>query len=949
MFEALLTKWKDILLRMFDIRTGEFKRVWLMLLNIFLLIQCLWIIKPIVNSQFLSSVGIDKLPLVFLLVALTALALSTSYSKLLNRIPLSRLMVRTYAVSIFCLLTFAMMLQFHILEYWLSYLFYIGVALFGLITTSQFWLLANLLFSSLEAKRLFGFIGAGAIAGGISGGYLTSLLAQFMDSNTLLFVAGGLLTLSMALNQKIIYTFLPAQTNPGPVNKPNAIQEYPFRLIRNSKHLTYLALIIGISVVVAKLIEFQFSAIAAERIKDPDKLTAFFGFWFSTSNAVALIIQLLVTQRLVAFLGVGRSLFVLPGALFMGTLAVLNTPVIWAGTALKLLDISLKQSINKAATELLILPVPMAIKSQAKTYIDVFVDTTATGIGGIMLIFIVNGLDLSVRAVAILILVLISLWILFVIRVRNEYVLTFQRQLGLTPVETNEEALVLSKTSVLSGMRTTLQSGNVKQILFVLQRVEESKDLRLMPDIIPLLTHESPKVRHAALGCLYYHTDHSIVNKIEPLLKDPDDIVRSRAFACLLAHTRQNRVKFINDHLTDPDPAISGAALVGLATETSGNQIMQHQFLLEERLLENISKAGATKDPEEINTSKVILARSIGYGKIVSFYPMLNQLLKDEDPNVKRHAILGAGNTRDRAYIKTLLPFLIDESTRYTAQRALSKFMPTDLLPVLKEVSSDPDTPMDVLFQLPALAESMDTQQAIDFLFGLLVQQHPSHFKLQVLEVLHKLKEKFPHLTISGKKVTSFLIYEADLYKDTLALSYAAQHNHQNQHEDPAIETARKELIVLLETKLDNILKRIFWILGLNFPPGMITPLFEDLRHQDQNIRITTVELLDNILEPAYKKVVLSIVETAMLNSLSHDDLSRLELRIPTAYSSYESLLNVRDENVKLAVLKLILALKDPSLEPLLAHAAEDENPRIKAFMEKQGAAIRSNILNSNS
>ncbi|HZV68486.1 MAG TPA: HEAT repeat domain-containing protein [Saprospiraceae bacterium] len=919
---------------MFDIRMGEFRRVWLMLINVFLLIQCLWIIKPVANSQFLSTVGIEKLPLVFLLVAVTALALSSSYSKLLHKLPLGRIMKRTYVISILCLLIFAMMMEFHLFEYWMSYLFYIGVAIFGLITTSQFWLLGNVLFSSLEAKRLFGFIGAGAIAGGISGGYITTLLAQFMNSNLLLFVAAALLIVSMIINQQIITAFVPSLNN-AQVTPAKNIQEYPLRLIRNSKHLSYLALIMGISVVVAKLIEFQFSAIASESISDPDKLTAFFGFWFSTSNAVALGIQLLVTQRIVAFLGVGRSLFVLPGALFMGTLAVLNTPVLWASTSLKLLDISLKQSINKAATELLILPVPLAIKSQAKTYIDVFVDTTATGIGGIMLIFLVNGLNLSVRAVCIMVLALISLWIYLAVRVRNEYVLAFQKQLGINPHSRNEKDLVLSNTSVASGMRLTLKSGTTKQILFVLQSIEESKDPRLMPDVIPLLNHESPRVRHAALSCLYYHTDHSITRLIEPLLKDPDDIVRSRAFSCLLAHTRLNRVQFINDYLKDPDPAISGAAIVGLATETRDNPKMQQQFFLEEHLLENISKAGYSDDPEDLVTSKINVARAIGYGKILTFYPMLNRFLKDENPGVLKHAILAAGNTQDPNYVKPLLNFLLDESTRATAQKALAKYKPAEILPILADISNDRNTSTEMLIQLPALAETMDTQQAIDFLFELLVQHHPPSVKLEVLEVLHTVKAKFPHLTISGKRITSFLMHEADLYKDTLALSYAAQQSRKNKKEDPAISQARNELIELLEGKLDHNLKRIFWLLGLNYPPGMILPLFDDLRHKDQEKRISTVELLDNILEPSYKKVVISIVETAMLDNLSSADMSRLELRIPTENSCFESLLKGKDDVVKIAVLKLIEAMKNPKLDHLIQMAAEDEHDRVKNYAER--------------
>src|SRR5258706_4815825 len=111
MFDALSLKWKELLLRMFDIRTGEFRRVLLMQLNVFLLIQCLWIIKPVVNALFLSRVGIDKLPLVFLLVALTALALSKTYSRLLNRLALGTIMIYTYLISILYLLSVAFVLQ----------------------------------------------------------------------------------------------------------------------------------------------------------------------------------------------------------------------------------------------------------------------------------------------------------------------------------------------------------------------------------------------------------------------------------------------------------------------------------------------------------------------------------------------------------------------------------------------------------------------------------------------------------------------------------------------------------------------------------------------------------------------------------------------------------------------------------------------------------------------
>jgi AAA family ATP:ADP antiporter len=886
-----------------------------MLLHIFLLIQCLWIVKPVVNAQFISRVGIDKLPLVFLLVALSALIFSRAYSSLLHRLSLETIMSRTYLVSIFSLIGFGLLLQFDLFADWLSYVFYIGIALFGLITTSQFWLQANLLFSSLEAKRLFGIIGAGAIAGGISGGYVTSLLTQVMESKYLLYVAAGMLLIGMLLNRRIWTEFLTAFHHTRQDNRTKKLQDYPLRLIRNSKHLTYLALIIGISVIVAKLVEFIFSAVAAENIDDPNKLTAYFGFWFSTANAVSLAIQLLLTQRMVAFLGVGRSLFILPGALIMSSIAVLKAPVLWAGTSLKVLDISLKQSINKAATELLILPVPLSVKSQVKTFIDVFVDTTATGIGGLMLIFLINGLDLSVRAVSILILVLISTWILIALRARREYMLAFQKQLGI-PAETSDKTTSLrSDAAIKEGIRRRLQSGTVEQILVLLEGVEESRDITLMKDVIPLLRHDSPKVRLAALSTLYYHTDHSITQYIAPRLKDPDDQVRARAFACLLAHTRQNRVSFINDYLKDPDPAISGAALVGLATETRDNPKMQHQFNLEHRVRARLHAADLTNDEEERVAAKITVVRAIGFGKITSFYPLLLDMMHDNNPSIARRAIMAAGNTNDLLFAKPLLALLTNDATRITAQKALGKFKSEDILPVLTEVVNDPGTSSELLLEIPVLAQTMDTQQAIDFLFSLLTQHPYPDLKFEALQVLHEIKVKFPHLTITGKRIMPYLMEEAALYKNTLALNYAAQLAGKSERADPAVSEARMELIQLLEEKLDHDLKRIFWLLGLSYPPGMILPLYKDLRNQDHDIRISTVELLDNILDPGLKKVVISIVESAMQEQLTEEDFDRLEVVVPEEAACYESILQGRDEKLKRAVKKLLEAMKDPEFE----------------------------------
>jgi ATP:ADP antiporter, AAA family len=854
MWDAPLVSIRDRILRIFDIRLGEYRRVLLMQLNIFLIIQCLWIIKPVANAQFLSRAGIEKLPLVFVLVAITALVVTTLYSRLQSRLPLNVIISRTYRISIAVLFSIGLLLNYQMFEDWMSYLFYIGVALFGLLTTSQFWLMSNLVFSSLEAKRLFGFVGAGAIAGGISGGYLTSVLAPVFNSENLLFVASGMLIIILLNNKYIWKHFIPKPSTSVYFQQQQEITEIPLKLVRDSKLLTHLALIMGISVVVAKLVEFQFSAIASARISDPDQLTAFFGFWFSTSNVVSLAVQLLITQKVVRMLGVGRSLLILPGALFAGAAAVLYVPVLWAGTTLKLLDISLKQSINKAATELLIMPVPLGIKNRVKTFIDVFVDTTATGIGGLILIFIINGLNLSIQAVCVIILVLICYWIYLAVRAREEYSKVFMEKLRLSQHTSLKSSAALSDADVFEGIQKALKAGSTKQILFLLSRIEENKDSSLMKDVIPLLMHESPIVRQAALRCLYYYNDHSIIHKIQPLLKDEHDEVRSRAFACMLAHTRKNRLTFIEDYLNNADPIIKGSALVGLATEARDNPEMQHFFNLSERISEIITQAKKSPDSSFAESSKILVARTIGYGRLKSDYRVLMDFLKDSNPLVVKQAILAAGSTGDPALVKTVIKYLGIKSTRYTAQKSLTRFKDSDLLPILTEYSAQKNVPAEILMRLPAFAERCGTQQSVEYLFSFLT--HSDHkVKQRALHTLLNIQARFPHLKINSGKIRNILSDDSEAFKTNLRILSSIQFSSTKTSGNKDILPAKAHLVRALKNNSDHILKSIFLELALLYTSEIMLPLYEGLKHDDPAIRINTIELLDNILDPALRKL----------------------------------------------------------------------------------------------
>src|SRR5271169_266662 len=85
---------------------------------------------------------------------------------------------------------------------WVFPAFYIWVKVFGVLGATQIWTLANYVLTSREAKRVFGMVGGGAIAGGIFAGFLAKTMAKRFGTESLLLamtlfvlICGGLVIL----------------------------------------------------------------------------------------------------------------------------------------------------------------------------------------------------------------------------------------------------------------------------------------------------------------------------------------------------------------------------------------------------------------------------------------------------------------------------------------------------------------------------------------------------------------------------------------------------------------------------------------------------------------------------------------------------------------------------------------------------------------------------------
>ena len=924
---------KKYILKVFDLKEEELNKTLLLQLNIFIIITALLIVKPTINSLFLSELTSDALPLGYVLTAIMAIIGSYFYDKALEKFSLNIIIDRTIIGSIISLIIFAVALNFNLAKGYLLYIPYVWVAIFGLLTASQFWILANLVYNVREAKRIFGFIGAGAIAGGIFGGYLTSLLTNILDTEDLLFVAGALLSVCIPIT-RYIWKHEVVKLNPFQVAlRTEPKTDSPFKLIKQSKLLKLIAIVIGISVVIAKLVDYQYSDYASRLIEDQEELTSFFGFWFSTLSVISLLIQLFLTQRIVGTFGVGKSLIWLPSGILIGSILLIIIPQLWVIVFIKVVDGSLKQSVNKAATELLSIPIPIDIKKKTKTFTDVVVDSIATGLAGFILIFFINGLNIASTYISLIIIVFISVWLYFIYHLRIEYITSF-KALFESPVTKKEKNIKeeLKVTSIVDTVKRVLNNGTENQILHMLQKTLEVKDERFFGAIKKLLKHPSPKVKVLAIENLYFLKNENLSVQIESMIHDKNQQVTTLAFRYLLKHYEQNTVELFNKYLNSNDKTISNASLIGLSLELRNNKSLQAYYSLENKIERALAKYSEL-DSEEDKINKIqAIIEAIGNAKVEKYYNLLKTQLQSKNVNLLNTALLSASKTLDIQFIDELIVSLTGKDTRKTAIEALF-FYGEPIIDILyKKIKSETIELENATYSILVI-EKFANQKSINTLIKL--TNNTEHtLKIEAIEALRRLKWKYDYLQIKDRFIVDRILDECQLYQNTLSVIHSQivihYKNKEQKPESKEVDDARKGLINLLELRLDRQLQRIFRFLGVKYPPNDVDPILNTILKGKEEQRIHAIEFLDNILDNQLKKELIPVAESIVIGTRSEENIKKLNLKVLSEIECYNELLKRKDFKLKLSVLYLIEKSYSSKFNPLIENILlTDTNQKI--------------------
>jgi len=361
--------------------------------DFFLIIMALYHLKPASRSLILESHGTAALPYIWIGSALVLLVAITLYHYIVSNYGRFSIVLGTcvFFVMLLVLFWFALQTPGDIAPIG----FYIFVDVFGVVLVEQFWSLTNSIYTTEEGKRWYGLVGTGGLLGGAAGGGAAAMIINYTPLQTpdLLLVAAGILFAIVALTWFMGRLHM-YEENDELTPKPRSASDW--RVLTHSRYLLLIAGALLLAQLVSPLVEFQFMRIVENMYAEREARTAILSLFFSILNIISIAINVILTPLILHYLGVLAGLLVQPLILATSSYGFYLHPTLIPAATMKISDRGLSYSINRAAKELLYIPVAPVIMYKAKAWIDMFGYRIFKVFGSLLIILLTQWTSLAV-------------------------------------------------------------------------------------------------------------------------------------------------------------------------------------------------------------------------------------------------------------------------------------------------------------------------------------------------------------------------------------------------------------------------------------------------------------------------------------------------------------------------------------------------------------------------
>ena len=846
----------DYLGKLLKIEKDEGKLVTLLFLYSFLVgMTRVFTFMP-TQAIFLDRYSSSTLPWVYILAAVSTVAVGAVYLKLGNHIAIPKLVLYN-----FILLGIISGLLWYFLTIkdlkWPALAAFSWFFLIFSLTSLGFWNIASKLLNVRQGKRLFALVTTGEVVAFAVGGSSTGTLLKFLKTDQLLSIS----TTSLFLCALLVWQFGRMYSENFPSAKIRSVKVNKKGIKKPLKFDSYLVLLLAYfatSELMYFVVDNAFNAALEMNYSTASEIASILGFYASIAAVSGLIVRSFLIGHLIGQFGIGIAILALPSVVLLGAISVVSADiyviitdnhyafflapmVFWAMFSTRVLE-KIFRGVQTSSLVTLYKPL-MNRAVQTQNFMEGLAIPFAGGVAGIFLLCVHHFFVIDTVSLSYMLIVVCSIWLVISVMVHRNYVKLLPGTLAKSKLieSTDEDGSQISflKNHVdKSSMDWAIKAAEGKITSDVIPALDylESVEYENYGDVLlPLTNNDDRNIRLYVLQ----EIDERRYLPALPYLKkrlmiEHDPEVLSHLVR-VTGSLGTEGVSIGREYLTHENGEIIFGAIVGLLRSGHMGGIIRAGSVFIQKL--------ESQDAIERSEAALILGES----EIQGFYQPLEELLKDKSLEVRKSALVAASRLGNTLLIPSILENIKFPHLQDTVVNALIPFG-ENALQNLKEAFIKHKDQEEILTHLIRAIGFMRSDTACEFL----------------TENLEFPDEDIRHEIVLALESSSYI---SPNEKRDYFVTQIKQESQDLQWALIAIEDMEKEretetIVQALRIEEQQNQKRSFIFLSFLFDRSLIRQVWDNFIFGDSHTKAYALELLDNLLPRKLRSTIFPMIES---------------------------------------------------------------------------------------
>jgi HEAT repeat protein len=561
-----------LLRRALKVRPGEEA----VALRLFLLMLVVWAGTAVgatgVESLLFARFGPSVLPVLYIVVGPVTLVVMLGMGVFLGRPRPGGVlsMVPLLVAAVLLPARLALVID----QAWLYPILWLLMMVLWTVEAMSMWALAGTVHDTRQAKRLFPLYGAGMILGSALGGLATRPLVAWLHAENLLLLWAGAMVATFAIARTVVGGTARGRRrrrrSRTERRSPLAEMREGIRFARRSPLLRAMAGALTSFGLLYFMITLPFAEAATERFPQPDQLAGFLGLFYGLANLGALLLSLIVANRLFARFGVAGMILVLPAIYAVGFAIMGLAPSFAALLGFRFLQLTWVYGVWAPGWQALFNVIPEARRGQARTFMDGGPLQAGTVLGGLVLLAADRLLEpraLFLVGAAAGIAAVVASWAL---RERYRDAVVEALRAGWPEVFLAEEEPFggfLADGAAVKALVAATSDPDPRVRRAALEILADVQEEEAAETLAAAAASEDPEIRAVALDAAARRRIPIGLDVLAVSLVDPDPVVRARAVdaAGIGDAAPEELAVHLSARLSDPHPEVRARAAAVLA------------------------------------------------------------------------------------------------------------------------------------------------------------------------------------------------------------------------------------------------------------------------------------------------------------------------------------------------------------------------------------------------